>query len=59
MPFPLHRPRRLRATPALRALVRETNLAPRRLRLAAVLQRRAIDEPRPIGDDAGRLRSSP
>jgi len=28
MPFPTHRPRRLRATPALRELVRETRLAP-------------------------------
>ncbi len=30
-PFPLGRPRRLRATPALRALVRETDLSPRNL----------------------------
>jgi porphobilinogen synthase len=30
-PFPLGRPRRLRATPALRALVRETDLGPRNL----------------------------
>ncbi len=28
MPFPVHRPRRLRATPELRNLVRETQLAP-------------------------------
>ncbi|PTL59255.1 porphobilinogen synthase [Paraconexibacter algicola] len=28
MPFPQHRPRRMRATPALRSLVRETTLAP-------------------------------
>ncbi len=28
MPFPIHRPRRLRATEALRALVRETHLEP-------------------------------
>ncbi|MGH9435218.1 MAG: porphobilinogen synthase, partial [Terriglobia bacterium] len=28
MPFPIHRPRRLRRTPALRGLVAETALAP-------------------------------
>jgi porphobilinogen synthase len=28
MPFPTHRPRRLRATPSLRSLVRETTLSP-------------------------------
>ena len=31
MSFPLHRPRRLRRTPALRRMVRETSLAPRQL----------------------------
>jgi porphobilinogen synthase len=31
MPFPAERPRRLRATPALRRLVAETDVAPRRL----------------------------
>jgi porphobilinogen synthase len=29
MAFPIHRPRRLRATPALRRLVAETTLRPR------------------------------
>src|SRR5215471_18534564 len=28
MPFPVHRPRRLRSTPSIRELVRETRLAP-------------------------------
>lgn len=31
MPFPYQRPRRLRATPAIRRLVAETTLAPRQL----------------------------
>jgi porphobilinogen synthase len=31
MRFPQHRPRRMRRTPALRALIRETDLAPRQL----------------------------
>jgi porphobilinogen synthase len=31
MPFPIHRPRRLRTTPAIRQLVRETQLAPSQL----------------------------
>jgi porphobilinogen synthase len=47
MSFPLHRPRRLRQSPAIRALVRETTLAPENLVLplffnAALKERRAI-----------------
>jgi porphobilinogen synthase len=52
MPFPLHRPRRLRATPALRALVRETNLAPRDF-LWPLFFNATLDEPRPVGTMPG------
>jgi porphobilinogen synthase len=47
MPFPIVRPRRLRATPALRALVRETSLAPRNL-IWPLFFNAAVDAPRPI-----------
>jgi porphobilinogen synthase len=47
MPFPEHRPRRLRRTPALRALVRETDLAPRHL-IAPLFVKEGISEPLPI-----------
>jgi porphobilinogen synthase len=52
MTFPLHRPRRLRVTPALRALVRETTLAPRDF-LWPLFFSAAIDEPRPVGTMPG------
>ena len=52
MPFPLHRPRRLRATPALRALVRETTLAPRDF-VWPLFFSAAVDEPKPIGTMPG------
>ena len=52
MPFPLHRPRRLRASPALRALVRETNLAPRDF-VWPLFFNAAIDDPRPVGTMPG------
>ena len=52
MPFPTVRPRRLRATPALRALVRETTLAPRDL-IWPLFFNAAIDVPRPIGTMPG------
>jgi porphobilinogen synthase len=52
MPFPLHRPRRLRATPALRALVRETNLAPRDF-LWPLFFNAVLDEPHPVGTMPG------
>jgi porphobilinogen synthase len=52
MPFPLHRPRRLRATPALRALVRETTLSPRDF-VWPLFFSAVVDEPRPIGTMPG------
>ena len=52
MPFPTVRPRRLRATPALRALVRETTLAPRHL-IWPLFFHAAIDVPCPIGTMPG------
>jgi porphobilinogen synthase len=52
MPFPLHRPRRLRATPALRALVRETHLAPRDF-VWPLFFNATLDEPRPVGTMPG------
>ncbi|MDP9000953.1 MAG: porphobilinogen synthase [Myxococcota bacterium] len=47
MPFPSSRPRRLRATAALRALVRETSLSPRDL-VWPLFFHAALDAPRPI-----------
>jgi porphobilinogen synthase len=52
MTFPLHRPRRLRVSPALRALVRETTLAPRDF-LWPLFFSAAVDEPRPVGTMPG------
>jgi porphobilinogen synthase len=52
MTFPLHRPRRLRVTPALRALVRETTLSPRDF-LWPLFFSAAVDEPRPVGTMPG------
>jgi porphobilinogen synthase len=52
MPFPLHRPRRLRATPALRALVRETTLTPRDF-LWPLFFSAVVDDPRPVGTMPG------
>jgi porphobilinogen synthase len=52
MPFPIVRPRRLRATPNLRALVRETTLAPRQL-IWPLFFSAAIDTPSPIGTMPG------
>jgi porphobilinogen synthase len=52
MPFPTVRPRRLRATPALRALVRETTLSPRHL-VWPLFFHAAIDAPCPIGTMPG------
>jgi porphobilinogen synthase len=48
MPFPTIRPRRLRATPGLRELVRETALSPRDL-VWPLFFNAAIDRPRPVG----------
>jgi porphobilinogen synthase len=47
MSFPQQRPRRMRRTAALRALVRETDLAPRHL-IAPLFVKEGMDEPQPI-----------
>ena len=47
MPFPQERPRRMRRTPALRALVRETDLSPRHL-IAPLFVKEGIADPIPI-----------
>jgi porphobilinogen synthase len=52
MSFPQHRPRRLRRTPALRALIRETDLAPRNL-IAPLFVKEGVDEPVPISSMPG------
>ena len=44
MTFPRHRPRRLRRTPALRALIRETHLTPRHF-IAPLFVKEGISEP--------------
>jgi porphobilinogen synthase len=52
MAFPTIRPRRLRTTPALRALVRETTLSPRQF-VWPLFFNAAIDAPVPIGTMPG------
>jgi porphobilinogen synthase len=52
MTFPRHRPRRLRRTEALRALVRETELSPRHL-IAPLFVKEGIGEPAPIASMPG------
>ncbi len=52
MAFPLHRPRRLRSTPALRRLVAETDLRPRHLVLPLFV-REGLVEPTPIASMPG------
>lgn len=52
MPYPSHRPRRLRSTPALRRLVFETSLQARQLVLPMFVAD-GIDEPRPIASMPG------
>ena len=52
MSFPSERPRRLRRTPALRALVRETGLSTDRL-VAPLFVKEGIDEPAPIASMPG------
>jgi porphobilinogen synthase len=52
MPFPTHRPRRLRSTPAMRRLVSETELRPRHLVLPMFVKEGAAD-PVPIGSMPG------
>jgi porphobilinogen synthase len=52
MAYPEHRPRRLRRTPALRDLIRETDLAPRHL-IAPLFVKEGVTEPVPIGSMPG------
>jgi porphobilinogen synthase len=52
MGFPQHRPRRLRRTPALRSLIRETELSPRDF-IAPLFVKEGVDEPLPIGSMPG------
>ncbi|MDP9330124.1 MAG: porphobilinogen synthase [Actinomycetota bacterium] len=52
MPFPQQRPRRMRRTPALRALIRETELAPRQL-IAPLFVKEGITEPLPVASMPG------
>jgi porphobilinogen synthase len=52
MPYPNHRPRRLRSTPAMRRLVAQTSLEPRHLVLPMFVAD-GISEPRPIGSMPG------
>jgi porphobilinogen synthase len=52
MAFPAHRPRRLRRTPALRELVRETDVRPSDL-IAPLFVKQSIDEPAPIASLPG------
>jgi porphobilinogen synthase len=54
MAYPRSRPRRLRRTPALRALVRETDLAPRHL-IAPLFVKEGVSEPVPIGSMPGQF----
>jgi porphobilinogen synthase len=54
MTFPDHRPRRLRRTPALRALVRETSLEPGHL-VAPLFVKEGIAEPAPISSLPGQV----
>src|SRR5712691_7917838 len=52
MAFPQNRPRRMRRTPALRSLVRETDLTPRHL-IAPLFVKEGISEPLPISSMPG------
>jgi porphobilinogen synthase len=57
MPFPVDRPRRLRRTPALRRLVRETRVRPDDLILPAFVNEQ-LDEPREISTMPGQYQES-
>ncbi|MDQ1129561.1 porphobilinogen synthase [Microbacterium sp. SORGH_AS_0888] len=57
MSFPAHRPRRLRQSPAVRRLVRETHLVPAQLVLPMFV-REGITEPLPIGSMPGVVQHS-
>ncbi len=52
--YPQHRPRRLRRTPALRSLIRETDLEPRHL-IAPLFVKEGIAEPQPITSMPGQF----
>ncbi|MFX8910841.1 hypothetical protein ABTN03_19510, partial [Acinetobacter baumannii] len=54
---PVHRPRRLRTTPAMRALVRETRKEPSQLVLPMFVAE-GLDEPRPITSMPGVVQHS-
>jgi porphobilinogen synthase len=54
MSFPQQRPRRMRRTPALRALVRETELLPRHL-IAPLFVKEGVSEPVAIGSMPGQF----
>jgi porphobilinogen synthase len=54
MTFPQSRPRRLRRTPALRELIRETDLSPRHL-IAPLFVKEGISEPLPIPSMPGQF----
>jgi porphobilinogen synthase len=55
--FPRHRPRRLRQSPAVRRLMRETHLVPSQLVLPMFV-REGISEPQPIGSMPGVVQHS-
>jgi porphobilinogen synthase len=57
MSFPEHRPRRLRRTPAVRRLARETHLVPAQLVLPMFV-REGLAEPSPIGSMPGIVQHS-
>ncbi|MEX0152069.1 porphobilinogen synthase [Microbacterium sp. LMI1-1-1.1] len=57
MSFPQHRPRRLRRTPAIRRVARETHLVPSQLVLPLFV-REGISEPSPIGSMPGVVQHS-
>src|SRR5436190_12771353 len=54
MAFPQQRPRRMRRTRALRALIRETELAPRQL-IAPLFVKEGITEPFPVASMPGQF----
>jgi porphobilinogen synthase len=55
--FPTHRPRRLRQSPAVRRLMRETHLVPSQLVLPMFV-REGLSEPQPIGSMPGVVQHS-
>lgn len=57
MSFPEHRPRRLRRTPAIRRLARETHLVPSQLVLPLFV-REGITQPSPVGSMPGVVQHS-